>query len=412
MISLITPSNNTTYLWEAYQSIKDQPFDEWVIVPNNGALSSDFSAFRDDKRIRIVPLEVYSENVGSLKRFACSQAKGDVVIEFDHDDLLTPGAIEKVKVAFEDPEVSFVYSNFAEFFTEDRRPNLYNAQWGWKYRPIEFGGHTYQEAIGFPPTPHAISQIYFAPNHLRAWRAKDYWTIGGHDPKLKVADDHDLVCRFYLHGKIRHIDECLYLYRIHGTNTWKRFNGECQTLAAANRDKYLYQLVERWCDLNGYPKIDLGGGFSKPEGYTSVDLTNGDITADLNKRFPFEDSSVGVIRAWDVLEHLKDPVHAMNEIYRVLKPGGWLLSQTPSTDGRGAFQDPTHVSYWNQNSFWYYTWGRLKQYVAPIQARFMKVRLSTGFPSDWHKANDIPYVTADLVALKEGGVRIPGLVEV
>ncbi len=29
---------------------------------------------------------------------------------------------------------------------------------------------------------------------------------------------------------------------------------------------------------------------------------------------------------------------------------GWFLSQTPSTDGRGAFQDPTHVSMWNSNS--------------------------------------------------------------
>ncbi len=27
----------------------------------------------------------------------------------------------------------------------------------------------------------------------------------------------------------------------------------------------------------------------------------------------------------------------------------------PSTDGRGAFQDPTHVSFWNINSFMYYS---------------------------------------------------------
>ena len=32
-----------------------------------------------------------------------------------------------------------------------------------------------------------------------------------------------------------------------------------------------------------------------------------------------------------------------------------LLSLTPSTDGRGAYQDPTHVAFYNENSFWYYT---------------------------------------------------------
>ena len=33
---------------------------------------------------------------------------------------------------------------------------------------------------------------------------------------------------------------------------------------------------------------------------------------------------------------------------------------TPSTDGRGAFQDPTHVSFYNENSFWYFTDRRLR----------------------------------------------------
>jgi len=27
---------------------------------------------------------------------------------------------------------------------------------------------------------------------------------------------------------------------------------------------------------------------------------------------------------------------------------------TPSTDGRGAFQDPTHLSFWNLNSWFYF----------------------------------------------------------
>jgi SAM-dependent methyltransferase len=100
----------------------------------------------------------------------------------------------------------------------------------------------------------------------------------------------------------------------------------------------------------------------------------------------------------------------MNEIYRVLAPGGWLLSATPSTDGRGAFQDPTHCSFWNPNSFWYFVRQAQRQYVPGITARFQGTRIWQEYPSEWHKEHQILYVYADLVALK--GQRQPGLVEV
>jgi hypothetical protein len=44
----------------------------------------------------------------------------------------------------------------------------------------------------------------------------------------------------------------------------------------------------------------------------------------------------------------------MEEAYRCLKPGGTFEIMVPSTDGRGAFQDPTHKTWWNMNSFSYY----------------------------------------------------------
>ena len=73
--------------------------------------------------------------------------------------------------------------------------------------------------------------------------------------------------------------------------------------------------------------------------------------------WPFDDSSVDMIRADDFLEHIPigKVVPLIEEIWRVLKPGGIFESSTPSTDGRGAFQDPTHVSFWNANSWLYYS---------------------------------------------------------
>jgi|GEM_PF-1255886 len=104
-------------------------------------------------------------------------------------------------------------------------------------------------------------------------------------------------------------------------------------------------------------RVDLGCGISKSADFIGVDLCPGvgvDIVADLNQTFPFEDNSVDEIKAYDVVEHLQDRLHTMNEIWRACKPGALVDIRVPSTDGRGAFQDPTHVSFWNINSFFYY----------------------------------------------------------
>ncbi len=105
-------------------------------------------------------------------------------------------------------------------------------------------------------------------------------------------------------------------------------------------------------------KVDIGCGARKPEGFIGVDIypwPGVDIVADLTKVFPFPDNTVDEIRAYDCLEHLPNIIHSMNEIWRICKPGATVDILVPSTDGRGAFQDPTHVSFWNINSFMYYS---------------------------------------------------------
>jgi SAM-dependent methyltransferase len=170
-------------------------------------------------------------------------------------------------------------------------------------------------------------------------------------------------------------------------------------------DKYIADLVWRWADLEGLRKIDLGGRFNKPEGYESVDLKDADVIADLNGDWPFEDDSVGVIRAHDFFEHLRDPIHTMKEAHRVLAPRAWILSLTPSTDGRGAWQDPTHVSFWNENSFHYYAGAKAKFIDTPV--RFQAPRLFTTAKDD----QQVCWVVAHLVCLK-GGFRPAGLIEI
>ena len=102
--------------------------------------------------------------------------------------------------------------------------------------------------------------------------------------------------------------------------------------------------------------LNLGCADAHLAGFVNVDQrTPADQLADLSEPWPWDDSSVDFIRAVDVIEHLPDKVRTMNEAWRVLIPGGRLEILVPTTDGPGAWQDPTHVSFWNENSFLYYT---------------------------------------------------------
>ncbi len=98
----------------------------------------------------------------------------------------------------------------------------------------------------------------------------------------------------------------------------------------------------------------------------------------------------------------------MSEIHRVLAPGGWAFIQVPSTDGRGAFQDPTHVSYWNENSFLYYTDRYLANFIDNKTVRFQEYRKQTYFPNDWMKNLNVCVTDAWLVAIKDDMPRLPG----
>lgn len=64
--------------------------------------------------------------------------------------------------------------------------------------------------------------------------------------------------------------------------------------------------------------------------YTTTDLYSplADVKADICN-LPFEDNSYDVIFCNHVLEHIPDDTKAMQELYRVMKPGGWGIFQIP-----------------------------------------------------------------------------------
>lgn len=126
--------------------------------------------------------------------------------------------------------------------------------------------------------------------------------------------------------------------------------------------------------INKAATIDLGCGkdirnpflASTLHGVDLLDnIPKGIVGADLNiEKIPFQDSSFEYCTAYDFIEHVPRLIYCpnrrfpfielMNEIYRILKPSGILLSVTPAYPAPEAFQDPTHVNFITKDTFQYY----------------------------------------------------------
>lgn len=82
---------------------------------------------------------------------------------------------------------------------------------------------------------------------------------------------------------------------------------------------------------------------SKHLNYTTTDLNSplADVKADICN-LPFEDNAYDIIFCNHVLEHIPDDTKAMQELYRILKPGGMAILQIPQDLSRDhTFEDNT-----------------------------------------------------------------------
>ena len=80
-------------------------------------------------------------------------------------------------------------------------------------------------------------------------------------------------------------------------------------------------------------KYNLGCGKKYIKGYINVDVTRSvkaDLYFNLNKfPYPIKKKSADEVLMDNVLEHLDDVVLVMEEIYRILKPGGIVKIYLP-----------------------------------------------------------------------------------
>lgn len=153
--------------------------------------------------------------------------------------------------------------------------------------------------------------------------------------------------------------------------------------------------------------LDLGCGSRPRNPYRRHELHGVDIAAQevpgvreirranlAVEPIPYGDASFDSVSAYEFLEHVprvltgadgrstRFPfVELMNEVWRVLKPGGLLYASTPCYPHPHVFQDPTHVNFLTIASHTYFTRPELAARMYGFVGDFEVVRVIRYSPS-------------------------------
>ena len=294
LISFFTPIYNTKEkLYDTYKSVAAQTYQNWEWILMNDStdggrtlkIAEDIA--KHDPRVKVYDLREKSGGcIGEVKWRACAMARGYIVAELDHDDLLAVNcAMDLHNAAQKHPECGFFYGDTAEV-NEQWENQKYGPGFALgygNYRDEEYQGRMLSPANQQNINPKSIRHIVGVPNHIRAWRRSTYFEIGGHNRSLTVVDDYELIVRTFLHTRICKIPKLSYIQFLYnnagGRNTHDLSRADIQRRVRTIAEHYKEDIKARFEELgqvdwayeeNPEHPTHTESRFGKDEGYVNI----------------------------------------------------------------------------------------------------------------------------------------------
>jgi len=133
--------------------------------------------------------------------------------------------------------------------------------------------------------------------------------------------------------------------------------------------------------------LHLGCGKKKYPGAVGVDISpqsSADIIHDLNSvPWPLEDDRFDKVYCIDVIEHVDDVIHFMEQVYRVSRHGAEIVIQAPFASGHFVAADPTHKRGFIAKSLRFFDDAFVRQYFHYSAARFATLEISYNKYEPW-----------------------------
>jgi GT2 family glycosyltransferase len=363
MLSIVIPAwNQHGMTEECIQAIRLNTVgvDYELVLVDNGSdppISLPFMGFADATLIRNETNLGFPVAVNQGIR----AAKGDAIALLNNDVIVTTSWADRLLRGLESFSIVGPLTNYAAGM-QNVTVSPYNSQdelngiaamWGEEHDGREI-------------------EVNWVIGYLMAFRKSLFDEIGEFDESLWPCsgEEVDFCYRAKAAGHKIGIIADAYVHH-HGSVTLKAMDVDYMELCKRN-DKHLN---DKWGDFWGNQAVtvavtspapaglclNLGCGLDHIPGYVNIDnrcQVNPDLFCDITSGLPYPDSSVDYVRAYDFLEHIPpgETVGVIEEIWRVLKPGGMFESFTPDAEhGQGAFQDPHHVSFWVEGTWLYFS---------------------------------------------------------
>lgn len=265
LFSVITTTfHSKERLMRPFKSLQNQIYKnwEWIIFDDskdedhNLTFAQVLHLSDKDFRIRAYKNPQHSGYIGEMKNFASSFARGEWIVELDHDDEIDETLFQVIVDAIKKyPTADFVYCDSDEVFEDTGESRTYGDffafGFGSNQRYIRNGKWQIQ-CLTQGMNPRTVKHIIGVPNHVRIWRRSFYESIGKHDPILSVADDFELLLKTFLKARDRvRIPKPMYLQYVNtnGNNFTKIRNALIQHNSYHVYQKYSNQLTLRLKEL-------------------------------------------------------------------------------------------------------------------------------------------------------------------
>lgn len=132
------------------------------------------------------------------------------------------------------------------------------------------------------------------------------------------------------------------------------------------------RIIESYSNIT-YIKGDLLDDYEYPEDVQRIDIQN----------IEYNDNSIDLFIASHVLEHVEDDIKALNEIFRILKPGGKAAIQIPYSIILATDRTPTNNEYEREQLFGQHDHLRLYGYDFPDILQSVGFEVEEYLPDDY-----------------------------
>jgi len=366
MLSIIVPVYNRHDMSvECIQTVMETTTDFEIIVVDNGSeppFKPPFSGFNPVMVIR------NDENKGfpAAVNQGIREAKGDAIILLNNDVIVPHDGLNNLAAWLDEFDIVGPVTNYCAGMQRVQLPaytniDEFNKEAGMYLEAHQGEGEEVNWIIGF----------------CMCFKKAVWEAAGDFDESLWPCSGEEIDFCYKAKEKGFKVGIAWDTYVHHeGSVTFKDMEKAGQVNYGETCDRNDKHLAEKWgadfwnrqaigFDDNAVPatgvNLNLGSGLRPIENFINIDnraIVNPDVVCDIIEGLPYPDNSVDTVRAHDVLEHIPigKTITVMDEIWRVLKPGGILDSFTPDAEyGQGSFQDPTHLSFWVENSWLYYS---------------------------------------------------------